>query len=230
MNRENRREPASLSEKNRIVGWISWPSMGVLLVAGLLACAMGGVETEDGGPVANGPLSTPLTAATPENPQRDTVIDDCAVNPSCRLAVTSEQLNQYFSTSGHWRRESKVEVEDGTIFIWTSSSEQAMLVWQDDDGVVFVDLIVNVPYAFNSWPSPTPDGELRQVLSEALPVWERDHASEVRTIWQTYEINPAYRDVRPISRIGDTIMEIYYLEGIPAAAVRVLPNEVMQRP
>ena len=211
-----------MAATNRIFLRTTAATIGVLLIVGLSACAVPRAQTTDQRPATRVPTPTPSTAVTSESAQREAMVDKCFANPSCRLEVTGEELERSVSRFG-WQSLSTVEMDDSTYFSWMSPSKQGLLIWHEQEGVVFVDFIV-------SGATESASGVLRHVLSAALPDWERDHAADVLSIWYNYEVNPAYRGARPSGRVGDTIMEMYYIERLPAVGVRVLPEEIKQRP
>ena len=224
MNSEGRRRREPWWRRDKPVLLVTGGGVGALLVL-LIVLAVSSSATKPSKD-QSAELSGNAPAAvgsTGQEPQIGTAGSDCLENPSCRLEVSSEQLESYFGATNLWRRESVVtsEVGAGTFHIWTHWNEEAILTWQDKDGVVSVNLMVFAPYAFDS-----PDSELRDVLSQVLTQrWEQDYVSNIRSIWLHYSTNPGFQDQRPSSRIGNVIMEIYYLDALPAAGLTLHPEE-----
>ena len=197
----------------------------VLLVvgfaAGTLTCANGqeyaSVGSDDKGPPVG---STDINPNAMQAPTKSP-IDECSDDPSCRLEVTSEQLHGLYGSTNQWIPLDSTEIHGGLVFSWISIDEQTLIRWYDKNGVVYVGMLVAAPYAFNTWPAPSPEADVRYLLSQVIPAWESDHAAFVITIWHHYGQNPAFQDQRPASVVKGIVMEMYYMPRVSAVGVRL---------
>ena len=199
-------------------------SLGVFLLFILLivVCSVGGMSTTEPessptpilSTVTDSPLPTPTPSpvATSVASAISSMLDECSSDPACRLEVSSNELREMFERTNVWTLEEKDGVGGKQVFTVLSNDTPMSVLWVDQGGIVFAEIIVNV----NALGSATTLGRLSEVISAIVPApWEFCLPCDIQSYWYNLDTNPPAREDPPSFVINDVAIQLAYVEHGP---------------
>lgn len=158
------------------------------------------------------PTPTPIPDATSVASIISSMLDECSINPACRLEASSDELAEIFDRPGVWTLEEKEGVGSKRVFSALSDEIPMSVLWVDQGGIVFAEIIVNV----NALGSATTLGRLSEVISAMVPTpWEFCLPCDIQSYWYNLHTNPPAREDPPSFVINGVAIQLAYVDHGP---------------